>query len=50
MFFFMCALSQVMCCLLSLPEAYWKRILASQMDQVSSSSQEGRHGGLVLGF
>eukprot|EP00066_Takifugu_rubripes_P026739 XP_011616005.1 PREDICTED: rac GTPase-activating protein 1-like [Takifugu rubripes] len=37
---------KVMCCLLSLPEAYWKSILASQMDQISTCSQEGGHGRL----
>lgn len=38
-------------CLLALPEAYWKSILASQMDrQISAYSQEGGHGGLVFIF
>lgn len=48
--FFVCVLSQVMRCLLALPEAYWKSILASQMDQISAYSQEGGHGGLVFIF
>lgn len=38
-------LSQVMCCLLSLPEAYWKSVLATQADPVLVYSEDGGYGG-----
>lgn len=43
-------LSQVICRMLSLPETYWRRVLAVQTDQLSSSStvtysQDNGHGG-----
>lgn len=46
-------LSQVMCRLLSLPEAYWRSVLATETEQVSSSTtaaygQDGGHGGFHL--
>ncbi|XP_070846753.1 rac GTPase-activating protein 1 [Chaetodon trifascialis] len=45
---------KVICCMLSLPEAYWRRVLAIQTDQILSSSsssttthsQDGGHGRL----
>ncbi|XP_041818926.1 rac GTPase-activating protein 1 [Chelmon rostratus] len=44
---------KVICCMLSLPEVYWRRVLAIQTDQMSSSSpstmtysQDGGHGRL----
>ncbi|XP_038592285.1 rac GTPase-activating protein 1-like isoform X2 [Micropterus salmoides] len=44
---------KVICCMLSLPEVYWRRVLSSQMDQIPSSSsstttysQDDGHGRL----